>query len=131
MMTNEEAIEFLENLGKLAQGRLEPINIAIRALEQEPCEDAISRQAVLDYAKDTCLDLDKYEDTEIFCDEIKDMPSVTPTRKKGKWITDPGIGCKCSECGRKPYPYQADSSGDDYWKPDYCPNCGIEMESEG
>ena len=45
---------------------------------QEPCEDAVSRQAVIDYAKDTCLDLDKYEDTEIFCDEIKAMPSVTP-----------------------------------------------------
>ena len=47
--------------------------------EIEPSEDCISRQAVLDYAKDTCLDLDKYEDTEVFCDEIKALPSVTPT----------------------------------------------------
>lgn len=45
----------------------------------QPCEDYISRQAVIDYAKDTCLDLDKYEDTEVFCDEIKALPSVTPT----------------------------------------------------
>jgi len=49
------------------------------AEEIEPSEDCISRQAVIDYAKDTCLDLDKYEDTEVFCDEIKAMPSVTPT----------------------------------------------------
>ena len=47
-------------------------------LEQKPCEDCISRQAVIDYAKDTCLDLDKYEDTEVLCDEIKASPSVTP-----------------------------------------------------
>ena len=49
--------------------------------EQQPSEDCISRQAVIDYAKDTCLDLDKYEDTEVFCDEIKAMPPVTPTSK--------------------------------------------------
>lgn len=50
------------------------------SLEAQPTDaDCISRQAVLDYAKDTCLDLDKYEDTEAFCDEIKAMPPVTPT----------------------------------------------------
>lgn len=53
----------------------------IQALEQQPSEDCISRQAVLDYAKDTCLDLDKHEDTEVFCDEIKALPSVTPTNE--------------------------------------------------
>lgn len=51
---------------------------ANKALEAQPSEDCISRQAVLDYAKDTCLDLDKDEDTEIFCDEIKAMPPVIP-----------------------------------------------------
>ena len=50
--------------------------------------DAVSREAVIDYAKDTCLDLDKDEDTEIFCDEIKAMPSVTEilhSKKIRKW----------------------------------------------
>ena len=52
----------------------------------EASRDCISRQAVIDYAKDACLDLDTYEDTEVFCDDIKAMPSVTPERQKGKWI---------------------------------------------
>ena len=56
----------------------EAVKEILKVLEQEPCEDAISRQAVLDYAKDTCLDLDSFEDTEVFCDEIKLLPSVTP-----------------------------------------------------
>jgi len=47
-------------------------------LEQEPCKDCISRQAVLAIAGDSCLDLDSYEDTKEFCDEIKELPSVTP-----------------------------------------------------
>lgn len=32
---------------------------------------------------DSCLDLDNYEDTKEFCDEIKDLLPVTPTQK---WI---------------------------------------------
>ena len=85
----------------------------IKALELEPCEDCVSRQAVLAIAGDSCLDLDSYEDTKEFCDTINELPSVTPTkciatvsfnkkdmrelidekmkeivveRKKGKWI---------------------------------------------
>ena len=48
----------------------------------EPCEDAVSREAVLAIAGDSCLDLDSYEDTKEFCDEIKELPSVTPAPKK-------------------------------------------------
>lgn len=43
---------------------------------QDPCEDAVSRQAVLAIARDSCLDLDSYEDTKEFCDEIKELPPV-------------------------------------------------------
>lgn len=65
--TQQEVCKFLANYMEVLEKQM-----------QEPCEDCISRQAVLDYAKDTCLDLDKYEDTEIFCDEIKAMPSAKP-----------------------------------------------------
>lgn len=51
--------------------------------EQEPCDDCISRSAVLAIAGDSCLDLDSYEDTREFCDEIKELPPVTPQQK---WI---------------------------------------------
>lgn len=39
----------------------------------------ISRQAVLAIANDSCLDLDKWEDNELFCKEIKELPSVDIT----------------------------------------------------
>lgn len=80
-----------ENLGKSDAEEFEKdfkeiIELADKVLEQEPCEDAISRQAVLAIVGDSCLDLDNYEDTKEFCDEINDLPSVTPTRKKERWI---------------------------------------------
>lgn len=122
--------------------------MAIKALEQELCDDCISRQAVLDYAKDTCLDLDSFDDTEVFCDEIKLLPSVSPQEpcsnccngnqiekaklcqksylagmehkpKTGQWIDDCG-GAKCSCCG-----YCID---DYYYVKTYCPNCGAKMQ---
>ena len=52
----------------------------IKALEQEPCEDAISRRAVLDYMK--------YLHGEMPEEEfVKALPSVTPARKKEEWIS--------------------------------------------
>lgn len=45
--------------------------------------DLISRQAVLDIVMDSCLDLDKWDDTDQFCKEIEDLPSV---ENKGEWI---------------------------------------------
>ena len=51
----------------------------LSTLEQEPCEDAISRQSMLDYLK--------YLHGEMPEEEfVKALPSVTPARKKEKWI---------------------------------------------
>ena len=63
------------------------LDMAIKVLKQESCEDAVSREAVLAIAGDSCLDLDNYEDTKEFCDEMKELPSVTPISKKDKSIT--------------------------------------------
>lgn len=47
--------------------------------KQEPCEDAISRQRVLDL-----INADwKYENLE---QPVSNLPSVTPQQKYGKWI---------------------------------------------
>ena len=100
----------------------------IKALKQESCEDAISREAVLAIAGDSCLDLDSYEDTKEFCDEIKELPSVVHTQKTGRWIfvDNAHEHAHCSEC--------------DYGNVDlldgrphnYCPNCGsFMMKNEG
>ena len=95
----------------------------IKALKEEPCEDAVSREAVLAIAGDSCLDLDNYEDTKEFCDEIKGLPSVVPAHKTGRWIfvDDTHEHARCSRCGYgnidlldgKPH--------------NFCPNCGSFM----
>lgn len=38
--------------------------------------DLISREAVLAIAKDSCLDLDNWVETKIFCKEIEELPSA-------------------------------------------------------
>ena len=64
------------NMGEIIEN-LEEIS---KILEQEPCEDAISRRAVLDYMK--------YLHGEMPEEEfVKALPSVTPARKKEEWIS--------------------------------------------
>lgn len=132
-MTREEAIVVLKNeqphCGEKAlfseEKKYEAYDVAIKALEQEPCDDCVRRQAVLAIAGDSCLDLDSYEDTREFCDEINDLPPVNPQPKTGHWIYDRTRDwdgeCKyeCSECGM--------GSDVDYA---YCMRCGAKMESE-
>ena len=105
--------------------------MAIKALEQEPCEDAVSRKDI--YFK---LTNGAYpnETIEQFIDrlvkELEDSPSVTPTHKKGKWIVEDSGNyngkwstCYCSYC--------KDYYTRDWREMNYCPNCGAKMESEG
>lgn len=88
----------------------------MKMLQSEPCEDTISRQAVLNLINEDW----KYEGLE---KPVKWLPSVTPTRKKGKWIKlrdrydEPYEVCSLCNC-----------SGIGVFN--YCPNCGAEMESE-
>lgn len=76
------------------------------------------------------------EDVDIakVADAIKALQPVTPTRKVGKWIiTDKEHGriwhCHCSNCKKDP---QDCVGGTENWwlvrLPDYCPNCGANME---
>lgn len=144
-ISREEVIKGLANIAKAKaksdaqksmMGRcmffveqLPPVTPTPRTNLAETSQDCISRQAVIDYAKDTCVDLDKYEDTEIFCDEIKALPPVTPQRPKGKWINKYYMASKvmfkrCSECDYE-YSYDAETGISDA---NYCPNCGAEME---
>jgi len=98
-------------------------------LEQEPCEDCISRQAVLDCL--TATGLKKYDFILNARDKIKNLPSVKPQEPKtGHWIEVideiDNLGNKtwhhkCSICGNE------DSGWGNY---KYCPNCGARMESE-
>jgi len=51
--------------------------MAIKALEQEPCDDAISRKAVLNL-KQTFYDNAGYETDYVDIEDIKDLPPVYP-----------------------------------------------------
>lgn len=99
---------------------VEALEMAINAVKAEPCEDSISRQAVLDLAKKGVLvSNDSYKSV---CRVINDLPSVNPVKtghwtyyqnEKGDWINE------CSVCGS--------DAGVGYQYP-YCPHCGAKME---
>ena len=98
------------------------INEAIKALEQEPCIDAISRQAALEefrLSENTRKyggDHSGYNTMMLYeiQDILEDLPLVTPIPKMGHWIGD-----KCSACGEERAWYGCN--------PTYCPDCGTKM----
>jgi len=120
---DEEGIIDLHTWYKGIQDNIrEVLYIAIKALDQEPCADAISRQAVLDEISDYNNDLD-YTTTELY-DRIKRMSSVNPQEPRaGHWIEHKHNGLdyiECSKCST--------------WflrmyltRNSYCPNCGCQM----
>ena len=120
-----------------------------RLLEQQPCEDAISREELLK-AIDTW---DKFGYTETGCfvrepkgdyvpyihyDDvikcIKGMPPVTPKQKTGKWEWvqydyNPKLGnWNCSECRSVVIECvgKEEKGGIPLYK--YCPQCGAKMQ---
>lgn len=86
------------------------------ALEQEPCEDCISRQAVMNCFKKW----QPYMATRLFGfeKELSSLPPVIPQPKIGHWI-DTGSSQECSECGEMQYGY------DNFRF--YCANCGCRI----
>lgn len=118
-MTREEALNILHNASVYHPGYLDALNMAIKALEQEPCTDAISRQAVLNLAK---FDGRDGLGSIIHAFDVEQLPSVTPAEKVGRWIDhqeDRWIYAKCSECETV---HDA--------RTNYCPNCGSRMMQE-
>lgn len=72
------------------------------------CDDAISRQAVLDAMYDLCdtgetLKENPWRDNphiDAITDVIEDLPSVTPQQRTGQWVKQKyGWNWQCSECG--------------------------------
>ena len=84
-MTNEETIKSLKKLKSFHNGSYgTAIDEAIQALEQQPCEDAVSRQALIDKLEtpmnwtDSEAEIQEQRDYEGFIELVKSMPSVTP-----------------------------------------------------
>ena len=132
-MTKEEAIKTLkENMCEICSygsQNMESCDMrgcdnrdAIKALEQEPCEDTISRQAVLNL-KQTFHDNAGYETEYVDIEDIKALPSVSLARPKGKWMEYCYQNFNCSKCGY----IVADDDVEEY---KFCPNCGADMRGE-
>ena len=144
-MTKEEAIVCLKGMKNYGRDTFTEqsdwqtsLDIAIKALEQEECEDCISRKEALKLFDDRFIELQKVHQKDKqygvnWCiNTLKDLPSVNPQKPKtGHWIrwyvqkehdlyTENIPHCKCSECGKE---YDAHSS--QFIK--YCHNCGCRM----
>ena len=84
-MTKEEAKEWLDTLHydyntcEETQDVAEAIRMAIQALEKEPCEDAVSRKALMSHIENQSREWGEDYDTEQILSDIEDFPSVTPT----------------------------------------------------
>ena len=142
-MTKEENIatlnEHLEHWKRLLSEKIcdhsygektiDALQNAIKALEQEPCGDCISRQAVINAIKNYASMLwEKYYEQvpeSTILEMIQELPSVTPQPKVGRWkrinkekyVQHAMSYYRCSECGK-----------DIIGTHNYCPNCGCKMQ---
>lgn len=137
----DDAIKYFEAIYKVSQtygmpysfvkDKIDQAAKALKALEQELCEDCISRQEVLD-----ALDKSKYSNA--FCEEhhidwsinlgmahivVNELKPVTPQPKMGRWVKTIGengvtSALRCSECGFEDNRYELFN---------YCPVCGMKM----
>ena len=149
-MTREEAIEIIKayreklnnSVSNQLDGDKQAFDMAISALEQEPicpsagidcedcpayepCEDAVSREAVMGLV---AREHTEWDDLYI---DIAQLPSVTQKLKTGHWIEKDGfdgdIYYDCSECGESWATIEG-TPWDNEWK--YCPNCGADMRGD-
>ena len=130
-MTKKEAIEFGKVTLELFEDAKDSTTyqftqMAIKALEQQPCQDCVSRAKVLEIYDEwfaTCNIADRRESPKA---KIKALPSVAPRYEKGKWIVHdyadtrdgamiPNYECTCC------HSWVENNST-------YCPNCGAYME---
>ena len=132
-MTVEEARRYLEivldnNSNTYSDDFINAVKIAIKALEQASCEDAISRQAAIE----TIMDLCKYytptksvnhPHMDFVIGALQDLPPINPQMKTGHWIKK-GNQVACSNCD-----FSMRKDLHRHWMR-YCPNCGAKMESE-
>ena len=114
-VTQEEFKDYIQTLNKIMDW-----------LEQEPCDDVISRDDVITIIAKKYMFKDKSDFDKcvhLIAKQVKALPSVTPKQKIGRWIDaeslDGALWHACSECGKTVY-----------YKTNYCPNCGAKMESE-
>jgi Zn finger protein HypA/HybF involved in hydrogenase expression len=96
------------------------LDTAIKALEQEPCENAISREDALMALTGEWTEITD-EIIHRFIKRIKALPPVNPQPKTGHWIISPNdCFATCSECG-----LSGDKGIFKHYR--WCPICGAKM----
>ena len=147
-MTKGEIIEQLEsiigtyeiltgngvNSDILEADDIEAIQEAIEALKAEPCEDCISRQAVLEVIRK--CHCEEWVKADIGA-PIEALPSVTPAEKVGQWIQTNEFFINqdgqfiykfiCSECKSLSYFRKSNKKA---IGANVCPNCGAKMKED-
>lgn len=141
MITNEEAKKIIYNQWQAFlddnidyAGISEAYKMAMKALEQQPCEDAVSRSELMKLYKEwqprLATNVCEFEQA------LEDLPLVYPERPKGKWIEvevrNVYATLKCSVCGRviEPFFDFCKYSYEDIKRSyPYC-HCGAEMKGE-
>lgn len=107
----------------------EALDLAIKALERQPSEDCISRQAAIGIIQnwlnsDTGYSWGEKNVMKCTIDELRDLPPVTSQTKIGHWI-DIMVGDMqaqaCDQC-KTFYPLAYTGGGHRF-----CPNCGAKM----
>lgn len=145
----EEAIRHIESIKSYVGRNIkDALDMATKALEQEPCDDAISRKSLKQKLQEHhdffvnayggFSNLPRNDKSRV--DEISNCiamvvnePPITSQTKKGKWVKYGIPRCgeqhyKCTLCG---YYINFGQWGEVYTKEfKYCPNCGAKMEIE-
>ncbi len=86
----------------------------------EPCENCVSRQAVVQWLENATDDSIEHA----IDSNLEFIPPVTPTRKKGKWIVEVWNNKEHHTCSNCQHLIDYEPCYH------YCPMCGAEMESE-
>ena len=124
-MTKEEALKVLDTIPTIGE-QVDALEMAIEALEQEPCEDCISREEAINKINTLIAEYIPLMPTGWtlplnIARTINELPSVTPQQSTGHWMHPykSDIACECSECHIQ-IPITKDFK--------YCPNCGARMK---
>lgn len=136
-MTKEKALEIFKFMLKSGKGTIDywngtipeqraAIEMAIKALEQKPSDDCVSRKELYNHCFDaTIIGKSGKSITRgiLLEDEIDGLPPVTPTRKSGLcWIErfdNESMWLECPHCHM-----------DSIAAYNYCPNCGASFKEE-
>jgi len=113
--------------------------LLMQLLEQQPNEDAISRQAMLEYQHCLYGKMPNRENHKLW-KFITELPSVTPAHKKCCNINTDYAECDqfiCSNCGIELQDWSRVERDEDdgdityhEYEFNFCPNCGARKENE-